>query len=177
MKREEKHTWRGSRRWTRLSTRSHRNRGSQRKRNKLEKRRLRENTILDNQSNRKELITRRRIFRSVVGADIASREGERVEDCRKATEEERQVPETHLDYMPMVNEKKVRTMAVARERATRAALSTVVPRESTGEWRRRMLMAWLREMGLEFVDIIVKSDNVPALTSFTGFEQCRVDRR
>ena len=26
-------------------------------------------------------------------------------------------------------------------------------------------MAWLREIGLEFVDIIVKSDNEPALTS------------
>ena len=29
----------------------------------------------------------------------------------------------------------------------------------------RRLMAWLRDIGLEFVDFIVKSDNEPALTS------------
>ena len=40
-------------------------------------------------------------------------------------------------------------------------LSTVVPRRSTGEWICRRLMAWLREIGLELVDIIVKSDNEP----------------
>ena len=32
-------------------------------------------------------------------------------------------------------------------------------------WIYRRLMAWLREIGLEFVDIIVKSDNEPALAS------------
>ena len=37
--------------------------------------------------------------------------------------------------------------------------STVVPRKSTEEWICRRLMAWLCEIGLEFVDIIVKSDN------------------
>ena len=51
---------------------------------------------------------------------------------------------------------------VATEGATRTVLSTVVPRKSTGEWICRRLMAWLREIGLEFVDIIVKSDNTPA---------------
>ena len=54
---------------------------------------------------------------------------------------------------------------VARGRATRAALSTVVPRTSTGECVYRRLMAWLREIGLEFVDIIVKLDNELVLTS------------
>ena len=57
--------------------------------------------------------------------------------------------------MFMGDEKESKTLAllVARERETRAVLSTVVP------------MAWLRETGLESVDIIVKSDNEPALTS------------
>ena len=54
---------------------------------------------------------------------------------------------------------------VARERETRAVLSTVVPRKTTGEWIGRRLIAWLREIGLESVDIIVKSDNEPALTT------------
>ena len=59
----------------------------------------------------------------------------------------------------------------------RKRLSFVLARESdescaqqegskeVGDWTCRRLMAWRREIGLEFVDIIVKSDNEPALTS------------
>ena len=67
----------------------------------------------------------------------------------------------------MEDEKEGKTLVflVARERETRAVLSTVVPRKTMGEWICRRLMAWLREIGLESVDIIVKSDNEPALTS------------
>ena len=88
--------------------------------------------------------------------------GEREEDCRRATEEERHVPEIHFDYMFMGEEKEAKTLALlmARKRETRAALSTLVPRKLTGR-----LMAWLREIGLEFVDIMVNSDNEPTLTS------------
>ena len=66
----------------------------------------------------------------------------REEDCRKSMEEERQVPEVHLDYMFMGDEKEGKTLAflVARERETRAVLSTVVPRKTTGEWICRRLM-------------------------------------
>ena len=51
----------------------------------------------------------------------------------KATEEERQVTQIHLDYMFMGDKKDAKTLAfwVARDRATRAVLSTVVPRKST----------------------------------------------
>ena len=65
----------------------------------------------------------------------------REEDCRKSMEEERQVPEVHLDYMFMGDEKEGKTLAflVARERETRAVLSTVVPRKTTGEWICRRL--------------------------------------
>ena len=91
----------------------------------------------------------------------------REEDSRKSMEEDRQVPEVHLDYMCMGDEKEGKTLAflVATEMETRAVLTTVVPRRTTGEWICRRLMAWLREIGLESVDIIVKSDNEPALTS------------
>ena len=34
--------------------------------------------------------------------------------------------------------------------------STVVPRKSTGEWTCRRLRTWLREIGLEIVDTVVK---------------------
>ena len=89
-------------------------------------------------------------------------------DRRRTMEEERQVPEVYLDYMFMGGEKKGKTLAflVARERETRAVLNTVVPRKTTGDWICRRLMAWRREIGLESVDIIVKSDNEPALTSW-----------
>ena len=91
----------------------------------------------------------------------------REEDCRMSIEEERQVQDIHLYYMFMGDEKEGKTLAflVARERATRTVLSTVVPTNSTGQRICRRLLAWLREIGLEFVDIIVKSDNEPALTS------------
>ena len=91
----------------------------------------------------------------------------REEDCGKSMEEGRQVPEVHLDYVFMGNEKEGTTLAstVARERETRAALSTVVPMKTTGEWICRRLMAWLRAIKLESVDITVMSDNEPELTS------------
>ena len=59
----------------------------------------------------------------------------REEDCRQTMEEERQeVPEFHLDYMFMGDEKEGKTLAllVSRERETRAVLSTVVSRQTTG---------------------------------------------
>ena len=75
-----------------------------------------------------------------------------------------------LGYMfmgDMGDEKEGKTLAflVATGRETKAVFSTVVPRKTTGEWICRRLMAWLREIGLESKDIIVKSDNEPALTS------------
>ena len=67
----------------------------------------------------------------------------REEDCRRTMEEERQVAEVHLDYMFIGDEKEGKTLAflVARERETRAVISTVVPRKTTGEWRCRRSMA------------------------------------
>ena len=54
---------------------------------------------------------------------------------------------------------------MARERATRVVLSTMVPKKSTEECMCPRLRARLRETGLDFVDIIVKTDNEPTLTS------------
>ena len=58
----------------------------------------------------------------------------REEDCRQTMEEGRQVPEFHLDYMFMEDEKEGKTLAllVSKERETRAVLSTVVSRQTTG---------------------------------------------
>ena len=67
----------------------------------------------------------------------------------------------------MGDEKEGKTLAflVARERETIAVLSTVVLRKTTGDRICRRLMAWLREIGLESVDIIVESNNEPGLKS------------
>ena len=56
-------------------------------------------------------------------------------------------------------------MLVAKMKKTKAVMATVLPRKSSGEWAARRLMAWLREVGHAHGDIIVKSDNEPALTS------------
>jgi hypothetical protein len=89
------------------------------------------------------------------------------EPCRRISCDGEGLPEVHVDFMFMGEEKEGKTLAVlvGRERKTRATVATVVPRKSTGEWVSRRLMAWLRELGVEFNDIIVKSDNVPALVS------------
>ena len=88
------------------------------------------------------------------------------EPCRKV-EGERGLPEIHLDFMFMGEEKGDRTLAmlVGRERETKATFATVVPSKVVGEWTPKRLMAWIRELGLEFGDVIVKSDNEPALVS------------
>ena len=89
------------------------------------------------------------------------------EACRKRAEEESGVPEIHMDYMFMGEEHGDRTLAilVARERNSKAIFSTVVPRRTTGEWTSRRLMAWTREIGIEFTDLVVRTDNEPALVS------------
>ena len=99
----------------------------------------------------------------------------REKDCRKTMEEERQFPEVHLDYVFMGDEKEGKTLAflVAKERETRAVLSTVVPRKTTGEWICRSLMAWPREIRPESVDIIVKSDNEPQYLDLVYVSLCR----
>ena len=67
----------------------------------------------------------------------------------------------------MGDEMEGKTLAflVAREHMVKAVFSTVVPRRSTGGWICRRLLAWLREIGFGFVDIVVKSDNEAAPTS------------
>ena len=48
------------------------------------------------------------------------------------------------------------------------------PKEIDGRWIRRRLMAWLREVGLKFADIIVKSDEELAQESTWGSEHCQL---
>ena len=79
------------------------------------------------------------------------------EACRRGAGSEVRMPEVHLDFMFMGEEHGGKTLAilVAKERTTRATLATVAPRKSSGEWLSRRLMAWLREIGCEYIDITV----------------------
>ena len=56
------------------------------------------------------------------------------------------------------------TLALGRQRE-REDDECCVPMKSTVDWISKRLLAWLRKIGLEFVEIIVKSDNEPVLTS------------
>ncbi len=89
------------------------------------------------------------------------------EPCRRGAGEEGGLPEFHVDYMFMGEEKGEKTLAilVARMKETKAVMSTVVPKKSYGIWAARRLMAWMREVGHAHGDVIVKSDNEPALGS------------
>ena len=93
--------------------------------------------------------------------DTASREGAREEDCRTANEEERRVPENHADYI-VHGRRKGRKIVGAfggqRKSDERCA-------QHGGSEEVDGSMARHRQIWLEFVDIIVKSDNEPALTS------------
>ena len=107
-----------------------------RKRKSLEKRRPHENTILDNQANRKQLNTRRRIFHSAVGADSASREGAaRMIVAKQLKKRDKSQKSVWTACVFMGDEKEGKTLALllARERVTRAVVSSVVPsRRETG---------------------------------------------
>ena len=89
------------------------------------------------------------------------------ESCRRGNGEEGSVPEVHLDFMFMGEEEGGRTLAimVGRERWRGATMATVAPRKSSGEWLARRVRAWMVEIGCAYGDVIVKTDNEPALVA------------
>ena len=132
----------------------------------MEKRRPHENTILDNQANRKQLNTRRRIFHSAVGADSASREGAaRMIVAKQLKKRDKSQKSVWTACVHGRRKGRENVGFVVGQRKSDESCGQLGGSESTGDWTCRRLMAWLREIGLGVVDIIVKSDNEPALTS------------
>jgi hypothetical protein len=78
-----------------------------------------------------------------------------------------EVPEVHLDFMFMGDEKSEKTLAmlVAKERTTKAVMGCVAPRKSSGEWLAKRVMAFMREFGCELEKMTMKTDNEPALVA------------
>ena len=92
------------------------------------------------------------------------------EACRRS-ERLPEIPEIHMDFMFMGEEKGEKTLAmlVAKERVTRAMLCTVAPRKSSGEFLAKRLLAFMREVGCELEQVTVKCDNEPALVVVADF--------
>ena len=88
------------------------------------------------------------------------------EECRR-TERVPEVPEVHIDFMFMGEEKSEKTLAmlVAKERSTKAVMCCVAPRKSSGEWLGKRIMAFMREFGCELEAVTMKTDNEPALVA------------
>ena len=88
-------------------------------------------------------------FRSWCRDCVAGRGKE--EACRKVGRSPEGVPEIHMDFMFMGEEKGdgALAMLVVRERGTRAVMGCVAPRKSSGEWLGKRVMAFMREFGCE----------------------------
>ena len=74
--------------------------------------------------------------------------------------------ELHMDFGFIGKERepgKTATVLVTRERKTKMTLATLVPSKSTGTFVANRLMAFLKEIGLEFGDLVVKTDQEAAM--------------
>ena len=85
---------------------------------------------------------------------------------RKKQDAKGELHELHFDYAFMGDEGeagKTVTMLVARERKTRMTLTTAVPSKSTGKFVVERVWAFMKELGIEGSDVIVKTDQEPAI--------------
>ena len=74
--------------------------------------------------------------------------------------------ELHLDYAFMGDEGDAGhtiTMLVAREKKTKMVMSTAVPSKSTGRFVVDRVWAFMQELGIEAQDVVVKTDQEPAI--------------
>jgi hypothetical protein len=89
----------------------------------------------------------------------------------QAVNDERGLPEVHLDFAFLGEEGEpggTVPVLVARERSTRMTMSSVVPSKSTGTFIARRVVAFLREIGCEHGDMVVKSDQAPAIMAIVA---------
>lgn len=87
---------------------------------------------------------------------------------RRKDERGGEIPEVHFDYAFMGDEGDAGNtipMLVARVRGDRMTLATAVPRKSAGDFVSSRVLAFLKEVGIEAGDVIVKSDQEPAIMS------------
>ena len=85
----------------------------------------------------------------------------------RVREREDGLPEVHMDYCFLGTEgESTETVLVLRERPHRMTMSTIVPMKGASvEWCVRRVLAFIKEIGLEGSDIVLKSDQEPAIVS------------
>ena len=85
--------------------------------------------------------------------------------------------EFHLGFAFMGEEHdpgKTIPILVGRERLTRMTVSSVTPSKTTGTFISRRFVAFMREVGCEAGDVVVKSDQEPAMKSIVeDIGRCR----
>ena len=86
-------------------------------------------------------------------------------DHRRALDDERKIREFSFDYCFPGDEKGVRvTVLVGRERVTGMTMASVVPTKGTsGQFAVMKVLEFIRECGAEEADIILKTDQEPAI--------------
>ena len=90
---------------------------------------------------------------------------------RKKQERADGLYEVHFDYAFMGDEHDAGntvTILVVRERRTRMTLSTVVPAKGTVAFVVERFRAFLKELGIEHLDVIKKSDQDPSIKKRVG---------
>ena len=78
------------------------------------------------------------------------------------------VPEVHLDFCFLGEEGepgKTFTILVAKERQSKMTLASVMPNKPTGNRLSSIVLAFLREIGCDMCDLILKLDQEPAMQS------------
>lgn len=80
------------------------------------------------------------------------------------------LPEIHMGYCFLGTEGgSTETVLVLRERPNRMTMSTIVPMKGASvEWCVRRVLAFIKEIGLEGNDLVLKSDQEPAVISLIG---------
>ena len=80
------------------------------------------------------------------------------------------IDEIHLDYCFLGDaDSKVRPIIVAKHRSSRSVMSSVVPAKGAlHEFPAKRVRAFLRELGLEFSDVVVRSDQEPSIVDLVS---------
>ena len=81
-------------------------------------------------------------------------------------ESDSSLPELNFDFCFLGQESEAGkgvTVLVVREKTTKMVMSTVVPTKAVSPWICRRLMAFLKELGLQNGDVILKSDQEPSI--------------
>ena len=85
----------------------------------------------------------------------------------RSSSEETVGPEMSFDFFFLGDEdgSKSMTVLMAIERATRMKMCTPVPSKSTGEFVARRILAFMKETGCKYGDMVVKSDQEKAIVA------------